>query len=286
MQNETSAPTSNVKLTNLPQAMEIDSPQRTKRVQPAMQKEKPASPPSATMTPQPHAMEVDSPHLINGKQQAAHSEKHTNTPQIDAPQSASIIPQGPLSVLLGGRKWTKMSPEERRLFWVSQHDPVKFDAQIYSEQNRPFRPGDALFQVAEYALPPRPTRPATSFDYIDPRTHYSQQYSAEWYQKKQAEISARGNWKANRETLKQNKQHQPEAPAPKTNPKQNHKHKDLPQYVQDNPQWLAALDVLENMEAQARDRRANKDRMRRTTKEKAKATMNAELDVDADVESS
>ncbi|KAI3326798.1 hypothetical protein HD806DRAFT_520523 [Xylariaceae sp. AK1471] len=281
VQNEKPASTPNATMITQPQAMDIDSPRRTNGTQPAAQNEK-STTPNAAMITQPQAMELDSPHQISRKQPAARSEEHAPTTPINELRPTIVIPQGPLSALLGGREWKKMTPEERRLFWVSQHDPVKFDAQIYSENNRPFRPGGALFGVAEYMLPPRPTRPATSFDYIDPRTHYSQQYSEDWYQQKQAEISTRGNWKANRETLKENRR---DAPTPKPSPKQKQKLQDLPQHVRDNPKWLAALGVLENLEAQARDRRANKV-LRRTAKEKAKATMNAELDTDADVESS
>ncbi|KAI0429724.1 hypothetical protein F5Y09DRAFT_342380 [Xylaria sp. FL1042] len=197
-------------------------------------------------------------------------------------KSPTIISQGPLSALLGGREWEKMSPEERRQFWVSQHDPKIFDAQIYSENNRPFRPGDALFGLADDMLPSRPTRIATHFDYIDPRSRYSHQRSEEWYQKKQKEISARGNRKRNLgEAVKRAVQRKRTAPIPNERQKRDR----LPQRVRDNPKWLGALEVLEKLEAQARDKRRNKLSRKNNTKDTAPITIDTMLDCDADMES-
>ncbi|KAI0456863.1 hypothetical protein F5B21DRAFT_113702 [Xylaria acuta] len=218
-------------------------------------------------------------------------------PILDAPpipqfQAAGIAPlqqttsrQGPLSALLGGREWKKMSPEERRLFWVSQHDAGKLDAQIYSENNRPFRPGDDLFGVADDALPPRPQRSATHFDYIDPRIHYSHQQSEEWYQQKQKEISARGRTRKTGlgEAVKRAVQRKRGA----SKPNQKQKRDNLPQRVRENPKWLKALEVLEQIEAQARSNKETSQLQReKTAKGKAKATTTVELDSDTDMQSS
>ncbi|KAI1431291.1 hypothetical protein GGR50DRAFT_89359 [Xylaria sp. CBS 124048] len=156
----------------------------------------------------------------------------------------------PLSALLGGRKWKDMSPEERRQFWVSQHDPQKLDDQIYSEYNRPFRPGDSLFGIA--SLPPQSARLATHFGYINPRTYCPSlhQQSEEWYQQKQDEIAARGNRKANFGRVVQRAAERKRA-APKLTREQERAR--LPKRVRDNKKWLAALEVLEQLEAQKRE---------------------------------
>ncbi|KAI0445354.1 hypothetical protein F4803DRAFT_560246 [Xylaria telfairii] len=205
-------------------------------------------------------------------------------PTKTAPQQQTKIRQGPLSALLGGREWKKMSPEERRLFWVSQHDPEKLDAHIYSENNRPFRPGDPLFGLANNALPSRPQRPATHFDYIDPRTHYSHQRSEEWYLEKQKEISARGNRKIDLGEAVKRAVHRKRGIS---KPSQKQKQDSLPQRVRENPKWLKALEVLEQIEAQVRKKRETSQTGReKTDKGKAKAITTAELDSDTDMQSS
>ncbi|KAI1737584.1 hypothetical protein F4680DRAFT_208151 [Xylaria scruposa] len=193
-----------------------------------------------------------------------------------APLQQTTIHQGALSALLGGREWKKMSPEERRLFWVSQHDAGQMDAYIYSENNRPFRPGDPLFGVADDALPPRPQRPATHFDYINPTIHYSHQRPKEWYQQKQKEISARGNRKARfGEVAKRAVER-----------KRKRKENILPQRVRENPQWLQAVQVLEAIEAQARKKReASQPQRVKTAKGKAKAAPTVEPDSDTEMQS-
>ncbi|KAI0521875.1 hypothetical protein F5B22DRAFT_507941 [Xylaria bambusicola] len=175
--------------------------------------------------------------------------------------------QGPLSALLGDREWKKMSPEERRLFWVSQHDADAFDAQIYSENNRPFRPGDKLFGLPEDELPPRPKRAATHFDYIDPRPSVPVYRFEEWYEKKQDEIKSRGGRKANfGKAVKRLAQQKSEA----SNLSQKTQAA-VPQRVQDNPKWLAALDILKQIEAQ---NRAKKRRARLAKQKETPASAN------------
>ncbi|KAI0544914.1 hypothetical protein F4679DRAFT_589020 [Xylaria curta] len=194
-----------------------------------------------------------------------------------APPQQTEIRQGALSALLEGREWKKMSPEARRLFWVSQHDEAQMDAHIYSENNRPFRPGDPLFGLADDALPPRPQRPATHFDYINPTIHYSRQRPEEWYQQKQKEISARGNRKAGfGEVAKRAVER-----------KRKRKENVLPQRVRQNPQWLQAVQVLEAIEAQTRKKReATQPRQVKTAKGKAKAAPTVEPDSDTEMQSS
>ncbi|KAI1824618.1 hypothetical protein F4861DRAFT_254393 [Xylaria intraflava] len=192
--------------------------------------------------------------------------------QTVEPQPAVISIKQPLSALLGGRKWKDMHPEERRLFWVTQHDPQKLDAEIYGELNRPFRPGDALFRSDHNALPPRPTRCATHFGYVNPRTYSFHQQSEEWYQQKQKEISARSNRKANLGKAIERATQRRRA-ASKLTRKQ--KHDRLPRRVRDNPKWLAALEVIEKLGAQKRARLTPEI-----------SGMKPSVDSDADIESS
>lgn len=238
--------------------------------------------PKALMTPRLQATGVATPHQSHEIQPPVQNVQPEPVPLTEKGQSPTIITEGPLSALLGGREWKKMSPEERRLFWVSQHDPEILDAHIYSENNRPFRPGDVLFGLADDALPPRPTRIATHFDYLDLRPRYSNQRFEEWYQQKQNEISARGNRKTNLgDVFKRGVQRKQATPTPN----QKQKRDSLPQRVRDNPKWLAALDVLEKFEAQARSNGTSTASRESTAKDKAPATVDATLDSDTDMES-
>ncbi|KAI0399427.1 hypothetical protein F4802DRAFT_38191 [Xylaria palmicola] len=231
------------------------------------------------------------------KKSAVQANLATNVPAPLEPRTAVVTtPEarpGPLSSLLRGHKWKEMTPEERRLFWVSQHDPDKLDAHIYSENNRPFRPGDVLFGVANDALPPRPKRPATHFAYIDPRTHYSQRQSEDWYYQKQKEISARGNRKVGfgntikraaeqKRAAERKRAAEQKRAVPEPNPEQTQDK--LPQRVRENPKWLAAVDILSQIEAQARHQKKTNPRWDAAT---GKAKENTpELVSDADIESS
>ncbi|KAI1419689.1 hypothetical protein F5Y12DRAFT_208318 [Xylaria sp. FL1777] len=237
--------------------------------------------PPAPVTFQLHATGATTPHQNHETQQPVLNVQSAAVSRTEKDQSPTTTSQGPLSALLGGRKWEKMSPEERRLFWVSQHDPQLFDAQIYSENNRPFRPGDVLFGLPDDMLPPRPTRIATHFDYLDLRPRYSRQRYEEWYQQKQEEISARGGRKRNfGAAVKRAAQRKRAAPIPS----QEQKRDSLPQRVRDNPKWLAALDVLEKLEAQAREKKRSRKLSQESTKNKA-SVVDATLDSDADMES-
>ncbi|KAI0971914.1 hypothetical protein F4678DRAFT_478918 [Xylaria arbuscula] len=196
----------------------------------------------------------------------------------DGVSQVSATRVGPLSALLGGREWVKMTPEERRLFWVSQHNADAFDAAIYSENNRPFRPGDVLFGLPEHMLPPRPTRPATHYNYINPRPRWSQQGHKKGYQAKQNKISGRGVTKQN---LGKAVTRAAERKQAELVPSSTRKREGLPRRVRDNPKWLAALDVLDNIEGQARAKRLGKvyrEKSSTATKDKAPATVDSASD--------
>jgi hypothetical protein len=213
----------------------------------------------------------------------------TSEKQLPFPNSGSgpvppapMAIRAPLSAHLGGREWKKMSPEERRLYWVSRHDSEQFDAQIYSENNRPFRPGDILFGKPYDELPLRPKRPATHFDYINPRHHYAQELPEEWHQQKQKEILARCNRKIGPgEATKRVPQRKPAAPKVDQNPR-----RDLPLRVRQNPQWLAAVDVMDQIAAQIREIDKRKILRQNGRKGKTRRTPNVGLDINADMDSS
>ena len=114
-----------------------------------------------------------------------------------------------------------------------RHDPGKFDSYIYSAENEPFRPGSELFGKPWYELPPRQTRPATYFAHIDPRIHWSQPRTQQWHENKKAEISGRGGRKARLG-----------AAATSVTRRRRDEHR-LPDRVENNPAWLAALDELD-----------------------------------------
>lgn len=233
----------------------------------------------APMTTQPEALQISLPQQTNGTQALFQTVELTPVISTNECQPITIISECPLSALLGGRVWKKMSPEERRLFWVSQHNPEKFDAQIYSENNRPFRPGDALFGIAVDALPWRSKQPAKHFDYIDPRKHYSHLQSKAWYLRKRKEISARGTQKTNFGNAVKRAVERKRT-APKLDQTQNWDY--LPQRVRDNPKWLASVELLERLEAQARGNKTSEPRPERSANNKAKATMVAEPETEPD----
>lgn len=234
------------------------------------------------IAPQLEATGTASLHLTSDKQLPFRNSEAGPIPPTDHHPPAPMAIHAPLSAHLGGREWKKMSPEERRLYWVSQHDPEQFDAHIYSENNRPFRPGDILFGKPYDELASRPKRPATHFDYINPQHHYAQELPEEWHQQKQKEISARRNRKidpgeASKGVL-QRKQ-----TAPKIDQKSR---RDLPLRVRQNPQWLAAVDVMDQIAAQIREKDKRKILRQNGRKGKARRASNVELNINTDMGSS
>ncbi|KAI0383296.1 hypothetical protein F5Y04DRAFT_32253 [Hypomontagnella monticulosa] len=165
-------------------------------------------------------------------------------------QSTSIAATTPnLTLATPKENQTRKTLEEQRQDLIAKHDPKKFDSYIYSKQNEPFRPGSALFGVPQHHLPPRPTRPATTFAHIDPRVHWNHRRPAKWYLEKQRDIRERGTRKSNfarTAACAARRKREAGGEAPRMG---------LPERVRSNPQWLAALDVLEEMEGKAEERR-------------------------------
>ncbi|KAI1140115.1 hypothetical protein F5Y05DRAFT_377248 [Hypoxylon sp. FL0543] len=135
--------------------------------------------------------------------------------------------------------WRRLELEKKRQALISKHDPVKFDSYIYGKNNEPFRPGSALFGLPPKLQPPRPTIPATHFAYIDPRIHWTFPRPEKWHRQKQKEILERGTRKSNFG--------QAAARAAKRKRTQRDTGVEYPERVKNNPQWMAAMDELEEM---------------------------------------
>ncbi|KAL7622837.1 hypothetical protein AAE478_006516 [Parahypoxylon ruwenzoriense] len=164
-----------------------------------------------------------------------------------------------------GRSWRNLNPEERRQAWIANHDPDKFDSYIYGKLNEPNRPGSALYNTPEYQQPPRPTRPATRFAYIDPRVHWTHPHSKKWHLRKQEEIRERGTKKSNfgKAAARAAQRRQEEGDDP---PRVG-----LPERVRSNPKWLAALDELDEMAEKYHARnRMEREGHRKETQRKGK----------------
>ncbi|KAI0152830.1 hypothetical protein GGR57DRAFT_159434 [Xylariaceae sp. FL1272] len=203
--------------------------------------------------------------------------------------AATTITNGTSSSLRPG-EWRKMTPEQRRQYHISRHDPRKFDAAIYSENNRPFRPGDPLFGISLHDLralqPNRPKpRPATHWAQINPHVHYTQERSEAWFQQKQEEIRARGNRKTRLgKYIERTAKRTREAGVPEFD------YDGLPQRVKDNPKWVEAARFFFEQEQKLKSIRAKKfeeERAARNGKasETASAPSNEVHTEDMDVDS-
>lgn len=166
------------------------------------------------------------------------------------------IGKSTLASMFPKRNLKHINVEERRQALIARHDPDKFDAFIYGKLNEPNRPGSALFDLPEYQQPPRPARPATHFAHIDPRVHWTHPRSQKWYQEKQDVIRERGTRKSNfgRATASAARRRQEE--------EKDNVRVDLPERVKRNPEWLAAIDELDEMADRYHARERGKVRLR------------------------
>ncbi|KAI1451398.1 hypothetical protein F4805DRAFT_463824 [Annulohypoxylon moriforme] len=156
--------------------------------------------------------------------------------------------------------------DEKRQTLESKHDPIQFDSYIYGKNNEPFRPGSALFGLPPWKQPARPTRPATHYAHIDPRIHWSHPRSDTWYDKKRREIHERGNRKDNFGRAA--------ARAAKRKREESNSIVSLPDRVKSNPQWLAALDELDEMAEPYFTHQREKFKERKRRKERDRYTDN------------
>ncbi|KAI0595448.1 hypothetical protein F4775DRAFT_595233 [Biscogniauxia sp. FL1348] len=254
---------------------------------PAMLEKSMTPPPIQQVVIEP---EISRPPKINGIHKEHHPRPHTPL-NCSATSSGPTRAPHPLSKLLPREKpgWKRLTPEERRQARIAHHDPVQFDSYIYSELNRPNRPGDPLFYMPEYARPSQPTRPATHFDYIDPRVHWNRPRSEQWLRNKRDEIATRGTRKAvsnfGRAAAHMARRKEANANA--------NVRVAVPERVYRNPQWMAAVNVLDEMAAEHHKRERQKMRKEKE-KEKLRAREGADrtindanvdaMDVDVDVD--
>ncbi|KAI1394344.1 uncharacterized protein F4822DRAFT_45496 [Hypoxylon trugodes] len=168
---------------------------------------------------------------------------HKDVETTSRPKELADIPTGKstLASILRDPNHTRLGLEERRRLLIAKHDPDKFDSYIYGKMNEPFHPGSPLFGLPDSLLPPRPTRPATHFAHIDPRIHWNHARSEKWHRDKQDEICARGNRKDKfgQAVTRAAKRKRDEAEVALR--------VDLPERVKNNPEWMAALDELDQM---------------------------------------
>ncbi|ETS81565.1 hypothetical protein PFICI_06567 [Pestalotiopsis fici W106-1] len=129
------------------------------------------------------------------------------------------------------------------------------DEAIYGLANGPNRPASSSFdqptfnqQIYQKPLEPNPD---TRCAHFDPRIHWTWERSPEWYEKKMAEVSTRGNKKSPSRfgqgiaSLRRRLEKQKQAPR-----------QEFPDRVLQNPQWLAAAQALKQMAALASKKKA------------------------------
>ncbi|KAI2638750.1 hypothetical protein GGS26DRAFT_542756 [Hypomontagnella submonticulosa] len=188
---------------------------------------------------------------------------HNTNRNNEVGQPANITTAVPSPAFTASGQFQKeKSLEEQQQNPITKHDSKKLDSYIYNKQNEPFRPGSASFGVPAYHLPPRPTQSAAAFTYIDPRVHWNHHHSAKWHLEKQRNIRERGTRKTNfgraaARLAKRKREEGDQAPEMA-----------LPERVMSNPQWLAAIDVLEEMEGKMKERRRAKWREDRRERER------------------
>ncbi|KAI1205120.1 uncharacterized protein F4807DRAFT_464940 [Annulohypoxylon truncatum] len=185
-----------------------------------------------------HTCSAESSHNAVPMSPSTESASSGKTGKVKKPVDA-LVAEPSLRSMVQYQDRALPKPEKKRQMLVSEHDSKKFDSYIYGKNNEPFRPGSALFGLPPWRQPPRPTRPATHYAHIDPRIHWSHPRSETWHREKQREIRGRGNRKDNFGRAA--------ARAAKRKLEEGHITTDLPERVKNNPQWLAALDELDEM---------------------------------------
>ncbi|KAK4229629.1 hypothetical protein QBC38DRAFT_98309 [Podospora fimiseda] len=168
--------------------------------------------------------------------------------QIPAHPSVEIVPAAP----------TQRAPV------VSSQELSEFDAAIYSQEGASAPPAGFILpkrkplvktkpqpRVQEDAMdldddedkpPPKPKEDEPLYTNIDPRVHWPKVHSEEWYAKKQAEIAARPNRKANfGKAAQRMRELKPVEPTPVSS---EDFEKSLPEKIQNNPAWVRALKRL------------------------------------------
>lgn len=161
-------------------------------------------------------------------------------------------------------RWRALSLDQRRQMLQDQHDEPKFDEFIYGPANADNHPRPSSQGKAPAEALPRPKRaPATHFRHFDPRVHWTHAYTKEWHERKQKEIADRGNRKAPHNFGR--------AAARRAQAKASVRPRkvELPERVERNPKWMAALAELDDMAKSYHEEQRAKARLRKKRKEAA-----------------
>ncbi|KAH8902731.1 hypothetical protein BR93DRAFT_232971 [Coniochaeta sp. PMI_546] len=119
---------------------------------------------------------------------------------------------------------------------------LDFDSLIYCQAGAASPPRGISVNLQKIKKPPPPPQPEPPdepfYAHIDPRVHWPQQHSPEWYEKKIREIRARGGRKARfgkaAQRLKQQREQEGQVSFEDS----------LPEKIRENPAWLRALKEL------------------------------------------
>lgn len=125
---------------------------------------------------------------------------------------------------------------------------LDFDSLIYRQEGAATPPRGISVNVRKAEPPPLPPKPAQLdgpfYAHIDPRVHWPQPHSAEWYEKKLKEIQARGGRKASFGGAAQRLKQRREAEGPVSF------EDSLPSKIRENPAWVRALKELHEDQSQ------------------------------------
>lgn len=165
--------------------------------------------------------------------------------EVPQPIQDSISPESQSNNVAARPALTR---EERRralrFNTFSRKNEVTLEQAIYGIANAPNRPGSSSWDRHVYYQSPIVPTPATRYAHLDPRIHWTWKRSPEWYEKKMAEVSTRGNKKSPSRFGKGKASLQRRLEKEKQTPRQ-----EFPDKVLQNPEWLAAARALKQMAA-------------------------------------
>ncbi|ORY68977.1 uncharacterized protein BCR38DRAFT_406853 [Pseudomassariella vexata] len=187
--------------------------------------------------------------------------------------------------------WKTLTPQQRQQLLIDTHDEALFDKAIYGPLNEARRSGTALYDLPHHLQPQHDVRPSRYFAHFDPRVHWTNARTEDWYDRKQDEISARGSRKSRIHFAKpaERRARLKAEEAERGGPPRT----ELPERVRSNPAWMAAVAEMDEMAADyhREKRQQNKERLRveaelrKKVKDKEKEMIDANGDDDqGDVE--
>ncbi|OIW28996.1 hypothetical protein CONLIGDRAFT_403400 [Coniochaeta ligniaria NRRL 30616] len=135
---------------------------------------------------------------------------------------------------------------------------LDFDSLIYRQEGAASPPRGIPVNIQKTVRPPPPPKPEPPdepfYTHIDPRVHWSQEHSSEWYEKKLQEIQARGGRKANFGKAAQRLKQQREKEGPVSF------EDSLPEKIRQNSAWVRALKELHEEPQEEASRRKSGQR--------------------------